>query len=139
MDCSFIGVASKQSSQRALWGRGPRVGGEKEEVHLRSPQADNELIQLLCLAQRWKTEARKDDQTHTELNSEGELKRDSGRDGVIIFTFYRDENIHLFCVNVNVNTMTHSKERNWNQVSGREQICEKVYVKSEGKERKKTY
>lgn len=46
MDCSFIGVASKQSSQRALWGREPRVGGEKEEVHLHSLPPDNELIQL---------------------------------------------------------------------------------------------
>lgn len=41
-------------------------------------RADNELIQLLCLAQRWRMEAeavpqpRRDDQTHTELNSEKE-------------------------------------------------------------------
>lgn len=52
MDCSFIGVATKWSSQRALWGRGPGVGGEKEEAHLHSPPADNELIQLVRSAGR---------------------------------------------------------------------------------------
>jgi len=63
-----------------LWGRGPRVEGEKEEVHLHSPLADNELIQLVCPAGRWRTEAvaalqvQRDNQTHTVKQSEGELK-----------------------------------------------------------------
>lgn len=39
MDCGFTGVVGKQSSQRAVRGRGLRVGGEEEEVHLHSSQA----------------------------------------------------------------------------------------------------
>lgn len=67
MDCSFIGVASKWSSQRALWGRELRVGGEEEEVHLHSPRPDNELIQLSS----WRVRHRRI--TNTRLNSQTEV------------------------------------------------------------------
>lgn len=68
-----------------MWGRGLRVGGEKEEAHLHSPQSDNELIQLVCPAGRWRTEAVAVPDTHQApvKQSGGEIKarmRDIGED-----------------------------------------------------------